>query len=110
MENKSIHEHAKDFDAQIRGIVSHFDLDSLTHETRRLVADIKRLAVDVRLDVRDYEYAQTRAEQLGAAHESRTRLEQLHTNLLAASEQNLFSAVDVAQLSALIHYIISELR
>lgn len=110
MENKSLFEHAKDFDAQIRGIVSHFDLDLLSHEMRKLVADIKRLAADARLDVRDYEYAQTRAEQLDAATEARERLEQLHANLLTASEHNLFGAVDVAQLSALIHYIISELQ
>jgi multidrug efflux pump subunit AcrA (membrane-fusion protein) len=86
------------------------DLDLLSHEERFIISELKRLAADARLDVRDYEYAQTRAEQLGALHEAKQRLEQLNEQLLTASGRNLFSAVDTAQFSALIQVIISQLQ
>ncbi len=110
MENKSLFEQAKDLDTSMRSRISHVDLDSLTHSERTVVADLKRLAADARLDVRDYEYAQTRAEQLDALKIAKERLEQLHEHLLKVSEYNLFSAVDTAQFSALTHHIISQLQ
>lgn len=110
MENKSLFEHAKDLDAQIRSIISHVDLDAMTHDERRTVLDVRRLATDARLDVRDYEYAQTRAEQLVASKEASERLAELHTAILKASEYNVFGAIDVAQLSALIDYLTSSLQ
>jgi hypothetical protein len=50
--------------------------------------------------VRDYEYADTRAEQLTYAVAGKKRLDQVRRNIVKASEQGLFSAIDVAQLSA----------
>lgn len=110
MENRSLFEQAKDFSVQIQSRISHMDLDLLSHEERFIISELKRLAADARLDVRDYEYAQTRAEQLEALHEAKERLEQLHEQLLTASGRNLFSAVDTAQFSAQIQVIISQLQ
>ena len=110
MENRSLFEQAKDLSGQMHMRISHMDLDLLSHGERSIISDLKRLATDVRLDVRDYEYAQTRAEQLEALHEARERLEQLNELLLKASGLNLFTAVDTAQFSASIDVIISQLQ
>jgi hypothetical protein len=110
VENRSLFEQAKDLSGQMQIRISRMDLDLLSHEERSIISELKRLAADARLDVRDYEYAQTRAEQLEALHEAKERLDQLHDFLLKASGQNLFSAVDTAQFSALIQVIISQLQ
>lgn len=74
------------------------------------MTQIKRQAIDARLEVRDYEYAETRAEQQKSALSANKYLQKLQTNMLKASESNLFSAADVALLSAQIEQIISELQ
>ncbi len=60
---------------------------------------------DARLDVRDYEYAQARSEQLEHAEAGKKRLEQLRQAVLTASEYNVFSAIDVAHTTATIEQI-----
>lgn len=76
---------------------------------RTLVVAIKRQAVDARLEVRDYDYAETPVERQQSAAAAKKYLEKLQANILKASESNLFSAVDVALMSAHIQQIISGL-
>lgn len=110
MEYTSLTTQMKDLTALMQNKLSAFDLHSLSTEEKELVRVLKMQLTDARLDVRDYEYAQTRAEQQHAAHEGRQRLEQLQKLILQASEHNLVSAIDVAQLSALTQHIIAELQ
>ena len=63
---------------------------------------LKRDMADARLDVRDYELADTRDEQRKLAGEAKARLKTVEQGILAASQYNIFSAVEVAQLSAII--------
>jgi len=100
----------KDLAALANGKLTAFDVETLSFEEKELVRALKLQLSDARLDVRDYEYAQTRAEQQHAASEGRQRLEQLQQPILKASEYNLLGAIDVAQLSALTQHIISELQ
>ncbi len=96
---------AKQLEADVRGILSVLDVYSLGAKPARLVALIKRLAADARLDIRDYEMAESRTEQLKLRDASIERTAALQREILSASEYNIFSAIDVAQLSALIDRI-----
>lgn len=110
MEYASLTTQIKDLATLANGKLTAFDVEVLSFEEKELVRTLKLQLSDARLDVRDYEYAQTRAEQQHAATEGRQRLEQLQQQILKASEHNLLGAIDVAQLSALTQHIISELQ
>lgn len=60
---------------------------------------------EARLDVRDYELSETRDEQLKNAATAQKRLVKVRKDILAASEYNIFSAVDVAQFTGDIDHI-----
>jgi hypothetical protein len=100
---------ARELETQVGGIISSYDIGDLPTVQKELLITIKHQLTDARLDVRDYEYAETRAEQLNHAKEAKERLEGLQENILKASESDLFGAIDVAQLSARIQHVITQL-
>ncbi|HEX9153794.1 MAG TPA: hypothetical protein VF809_03160 [Candidatus Saccharimonadales bacterium] len=106
----SLYDETKELERQAGSILSAFDVNELPQRERELVTVLKNQLADARLDARDYEYAQTRVEQLGAVKEARAHLATLQETIVKASEYNLFGAVDVAQLSARIQQIISRLE
>lgn len=108
MEGSSITEIIQKLNANLNGIVSAIDVDALQRPAQEAVQAIRRLMVDVRLDLRDYELAETRAEQQALAIAAKERLTALHDNVLLASDYGIFSSVDVAQNTAYIHHIISK--
>lgn len=110
MADQSIYQQARELETQVGAILSAYDVSELPVNERNLVSKLKNGLVDARLDTRDYEYAQTRSEQLRAAKDGRKRFEQLRRLIVRASEYNLFGAVDVAQLSAGIEQITSHLE
>ncbi len=107
MASISLFDQAKELERQVGGILSSYDVNDLPAPQRELVAQLKHQLTDARLDTRDYQYAETRAEQIVHAKEVKQRLGQLQKNILKASEHNMFGAVDVAQLSARIEQLIS---
>ncbi|HEX8762582.1 MAG TPA: hypothetical protein VF733_02370 [Candidatus Saccharimonadales bacterium] len=109
MASISLTDQAREIETRINGILSSFDVDSLPSRERELVALIKRQVTDARLDVRDYQYAETRDEQMSLAQEAKKRYEQIRRYMLKASEYNLFGAIDIAQLTAHIDQLISQL-
>ena len=110
MENASTFERAKQLDIHVSGILSQMDRDALMPDERNLVALIKRQLTDCRLDARDYEYAETRAEQLQHAKAAQTSFTSVQKHILQASEHNLFSAIDGAHISPQIQLIIAQLQ
>ncbi len=96
---------AKQLEADVRRILSVLDVCSRGAKPARRGALIKRLAADARLDIRAYEMAESRTEQLKLRDASIERTAALQREILSASEYNIFSAIDVAQLSALIDRI-----
>jgi hypothetical protein len=106
----SLIEQARDIERRLNSILSSFDIDSLPSAQREITALIKRQATDVRLDVRDYEYADTRSEQIALQGQARKRLENLQHHIVKASEYNLFGAIDVAALSASIQQLVSKVE
>lgn len=100
---------AKLLERTIARIVSGTDIYDLEAKPRELVASLKRKAGDARLDVRDYEYADTRRDQLAHAGAARKRLQDLRADILAASEHGIFNTVDVVQLSTWIDSLVDQL-
>jgi hypothetical protein len=105
----SLLQETKEVEMHVAVIIAAYGIDTLDFAQRELFATIKRQIVDARLDVRDYEYADTRAEQLSFAIAGKQRLDQIRRNIVKASEQGLFSAIDVAQLSANLEIISEQL-
>lgn len=108
--NTSVFEQAKALDTHVSGIISAFDIDALMPDERKVLALIKRQLTDARLDVRDYEYADTRAEQQRYGKAAHKTLDAAQHSLLQASEYNLFGAVDIAHISAQIQHIKEQLQ
>ena len=106
----SVFEQIKALDTHVNGIVSAFDIDALMPDERKILALIKRQLTDTRLDVRDYEYADTRAEQQRYAKTAHKTLDAVQSTLLQASEHNLFGAIDIAHISAQIQHIKEQLQ
>jgi hypothetical protein len=109
MASISIGQEARELETQVRKSLSGYDLDELPREERSVLVELKNHLVDARLDARDYEYAQTRAEQLEAAGIGRKRLEETLQIILKASEFGIFSAVDVAHISAGVQHLMSRM-
>ena len=109
MASISIFQETKELETQVNGILSAYDLADMPREQATLVTSLKHQLIDARLDARDYEYAQTRADQLLAAKEGKERLDTVRAAIVKISEYGLFGAVDVAQLSATIQHIMSRM-
>jgi hypothetical protein len=99
----------KGLETQLVGVLSALDVYSLPPAQRKVVTELRRDIVDARLDVRDYELSETRPEQLSKAKIAQERLDQARKLILVASEQGIFTAIDVAQLTAIIEQISSHL-
>lgn len=77
---------------------------------RRLITGILRDLTDVRLDIRDFEFADSLASQRKAGQAALRRLEKLHKAVLVSSEHGLLGAADVAEYSSRIDALTEDLR
>ena len=100
----------KGLETQLSSVLSALDIFSLPKAEQKLVSGLKRDIVDARLDIRDYELSETRSEQLKNAVAAHKRLEHIRKGILAASEYDVFTAVDVAQLTAQLEQISENVR
>lgn len=96
-------------ETRLNGMLSGMDVLALERPLQKIVLGLKQQLVDARLDIRDYELSETRDEQLRYARSSKQRLDDLKRAILSASEYNVFSAIDVAQLSAQLEQIYERL-
>lgn len=71
---------------------------------------LKRDLTDARLDIRDYELAETKAEQQRLGSAASKRLASVEQSILAASQHDIFSPVEVAKLSAQIAQLQDQLQ
>ena len=110
MENNSPFLLIKRLETHLNGVLSALDIFDLPAGERKIITLLKSDLVDARLDVRDYELSETRDEQIKKATEAKKRLERLRKGILAASEYNVFSAIDVAQLTAQLEQIIENIE
>jgi hypothetical protein len=105
----SLFEQVKQLERQIGGILSAYDIAELPQLQRDLATALKNQLIDARLSVRDYEYAGTRVEQLAAAKEAKDFFKGVQETIVKVSQFGLFGTVDVAQLTARIDLISSQL-
>lgn len=96
--------------SELKGRLSAIDVYQLATLERKIVSDLQHNLADARLDARDYELSETRDEQTGNAKVAKKRLAKVRKDILAASEYNIFSSIDVAQLTATIDHIIERLE
>lgn len=95
---------------QLTGQLSAIDVIGLPPKERQAISLMRHEVFNARLDIRDYELSETRAEQLTNARQARQRLKQVVSGMLAASEYNVFSPADVALFSAQLEQISSKLK
>jgi hypothetical protein len=105
--SKSSFQLATELTSYLNTIVARYDIDDLRPAERTALVQVKHQAIDARLEARDYDYADTRAEQQQAAKAARQYFEQLEQSVLKASEYDLISSIEVALVSANIQKIIS---
>jgi len=107
MENQSPFLRMQQVERLLKGMLRAIDVDVLDQGEKKALAGMQRLAVEARLDIRDYQLSETREEQLGKAADAKKSLNKLRASLLAAA--NAFSPADIAQLDAQIEQIRSGL-
>lgn len=90
-------------------LLNGIDLPTLDSKEQRLISELKNTLIDARLDIQDYELAETREFQLGNAKEALVRLKKVQT-IISSNVLNVFGAVDVAHLVAQIEQIKAKLR
>jgi hypothetical protein len=100
----------KELESALNNTLAAIDVYELDAAPRKIATNLRRCITDARLDVRDYELSETRDEQLAHAQEAKKRLHKVRKDILSASEYNIFSSVDVAQLTANIEQIIERLE
>lgn len=101
MDQATAHHRARLLETNIGRILTNASehADRATSATIRV---LKQSMVEARLDVRDYELADSRADQLRHAREARQRLLMVRQQILVLSQDNIFGAAEVAHLSATI--------
>jgi len=95
----------KALETQMNAVLSGLDLFELPKAEQKVVVRLRDELIDARLDIRDYELSETREEQLAKARDAKSRLDKIRKDILAASEYNVFTAIDVAQLTAQLEQI-----
>ena len=108
MENASPFLAMQRVEGQIKALLRSIDTELLEPGEKKAVAILRRLAIDTRLDIRDYELSETREEQLKCAAAAKKQLTKLQAAILAAGPA--FGPADVAQLTAQIEQINETIR
>ncbi len=94
----SLTQAVQQIDRQIKGILRQVDVESLGRTEQHGCKQIKLACNEIRLDVRDYEYAQSRAEQVKWARLAKHNIRALEAHILLLGD--VFGPADVALLSA----------
>jgi hypothetical protein len=109
MGNISAFGRIKELEIAVTAKLAVIDIYDAATEERKIITALRRELTDARLDVRDYDLSDTRAEQLQNAKAAKDRLDHVRRLILQASEHNIFSSVDVAQLTAELEHITDNL-
>lgn len=94
--------------ALIKNVSRGVDVEALSQQDKAVLQQIHLACNEVRLDVRDYEYAQTRDEQLKWAKIGRHNISALSKMLLSLDA--IFTAADIAECGAYLESLRSALE
>jgi hypothetical protein len=103
MENQSPFLAMQRVETQIKTLLRTINTDLLSADEKKATASLRRLSIDARLDIRDYELSETREEQLQKASDAKKQLKRLKVALLAVG--TMFGPADVAQVDAQLEHI-----
>lgn len=90
-------------------LLSYIDAYELAIGEQQEVSTLKNRLIDARLEIQDYELAETREYQLENAKNAKKYLNQVQAGIVK-NPANIFGAVDVAHLTAYIGQIVDNLR
>jgi tRNA U34 5-carboxymethylaminomethyl modifying GTPase MnmE/TrmE len=99
----------KKLESDVRLALRKVNDRQLEPKYRKALAEIRQNLVDIRIYTNAYDFSEERGEQLDNAKLARKWLEQMHRHILKASEADIFSAIDVAHLTAQIDQITGDL-
>jgi hypothetical protein len=97
----------QEVERQLKALLRSIDIDAIDQQERKAVANIRRLSADARIDIRDYELSETRDEQIRKMHQAQRKLARLVASILSIGF--VFGPADVAQMTAQLEYIQSQL-
>lgn len=92
-------------DLAVQQRLSGVDMADISKVERTTLEELKRIVPEAKLDLRDYELAETRLEQLAHRKDAHERIAKLREYILLASGYGYFGAADVAQVTATLEQI-----
>jgi hypothetical protein len=101
---------AKRLEADVRQILRKTDEGKLELKYRKALAGLRQNFADIKIYTNAYEYSEERSEQLENAKMAKGWLEDASKNILKVSEADIFSAIDVAHLTAVIDQVKADLK
>lgn len=99
----------KQVEADIIRLLSDIDILELSNAQQQAYEQLKNSLIDARLEIQDYELAETRELQLANAKQAKAYLNKVQEGIVG-NTFNAFGAVDVAHLTAYIGHISDKLR
>ena len=99
----------KHLEADVLRLLSQLDPAYLSTEEQQKIARIKNNLIDARLEIQDYELAETREYQLRNAADAKKYLQKVRS-VITSNTLNVFGVVDVAHLTAQLEQISEQLR
>lgn len=99
----------RQLESDVTRLLAQLDIALLTLAEQRKVSELKHSLIDARLEIQDYELAETREDQLRNAKDSKKYLHTAQT-IVSSNTIHVFGAVDVAHIVAQIGQIIDRLR
>ncbi|HET9850329.1 MAG TPA: hypothetical protein VFP35_01755 [Candidatus Saccharimonadales bacterium] len=100
----------KRLEAEVRRVLRPVDIRQLASRQRIVLEELEQNLADSKTYSQGWELSETRPEQTENARQARKWLASAQKNILAASQFNIFSAIDVAHLSAQIEQLKKQLR
>ena len=95
---------------QVRRNFAAIELADLPKEERGMTEDLLRSLAEAKLDVRDYEFAETRAEQATLIAPAKKRIEAVRVAIIwLSSHGGIFGPADVAHLTASLDVVAEQL-
>ncbi len=100
---------AKQLESDVTRLLTGIDLTELPVVEQQAIRRLKRSLVDARLEVQDYELAETREHQLKNAVQARRFLKSIQS-IISSNTIDVFGAVDVAHITAHIEQVTDKLE
>jgi len=106
---ESAYSKAKRIDGDIGRILSGAHVHEQDAKIRSHIHELKQELTEMRIEVRDYELADTRVEQQKFGVLAHKRLAEIEAHMLALSQYNIFNPIEIVELSARIDMLRQEL-